>query len=174
MKVRIHTLWRMPVYCMAASYISALVTVYLGGYFFLTRTPCADGVTVSIDPVRSMIFDGVLFLIVLLVGGLWIFRSMTKMELGISAGITIGIYLLLALAQRFIPGFQPGVTEAFIYTWQGESQVYHLEADGSRGFGESDFLSCPAAVHSLWTKTGRLNHKGLHFADPFLAQRNRG
>lgn len=44
---------------------------------------------------------------------------MTKMELGISAGITIGIYLLLALAQRFIPGFQPGVTEAFIYTWQG-------------------------------------------------------
>ena len=119
MKVRIHTLWRMPVYCMAASYISALVTVYLGGYFFLTRTPGADGVTVSIDPVRSMIFDGVLFLIVLLVGGFWIFRSMTKMELGISAGITIGIYLLLALAQRFIPGFQPGVTEAFIYTWQG-------------------------------------------------------
>ena len=66
-----------------------------------------------------MIFDGVLFLTVLLVGGLWIFRSMTKMELGISAGITIGIYLLLSLVQRFIPGFQPGVTEAFIYTWQG-------------------------------------------------------
>ena len=39
MKVRIHTLWRMPVYCMAASYISALVTVYLGGYFFLPEHP---------------------------------------------------------------------------------------------------------------------------------------
>lgn len=122
MKVRIHTLWRMPVYCMAASWISALVTVYLGRYFFLTRTPGADGVTVSIDPVRSMIFDGVLFLTVLLVGGFWIFRSMTKMELGISAGITIGIYLLLSLAQRFIPGFQPGVTAMFIYTWQGDLQ----------------------------------------------------
>ena len=46
----------------------------------------ADGaVEVSVDPLRSTLFQGVLFLAILLLGGLWAFRSMTKLEIAASA-----------------------------------------------------------------------------------------
>ena len=70
MKVRIQTLWKVPVYCAVASWISFYLTVYLGGFFFTVKTVGADGITqVSADPIRSAIFHAALFLIVLLVGG---------------------------------------------------------------------------------------------------------
>ena len=65
MKVRIQTLWKVPVFCMVASWISFSITVYLGGFFFGVKTVDADGVTiVSTDPVRSVIFHTVIFLII--------------------------------------------------------------------------------------------------------------
>ncbi len=122
MKVRIQTLWKVPVYCAAASWISFYLTVYLGGPFFIVRTVGADGVTqVSVDPVRSAIFKAALFLIVLLVGGLWVFRSMSKAEIGVSAGIAAGIYLLIVLAQLYISDFplSLSMTLAYIQDWTG-------------------------------------------------------
>lgn len=122
MKVRIQTLWKVPVYCAAASWISFYLTVYLGGPFFLIRTVGADGGTqVSVDPVRSAIFEATLFLIVLLVGGLWVFRSMSKAEIGVSAGIAAGIYLLIVLAQLYISDFplSLSMTLAYIQDWTG-------------------------------------------------------
>lgn len=122
MKVRIQTLWKVPVYCAAASWISFYLTVYLGGPFFIVRTVGADGVTQSsIDPLRSAIFDAALFLIVLLVGGLWVFRSMSKAEIGVSAGIAAGIYLLIVLAQLYISDFplSLSMTLAYIQNWTG-------------------------------------------------------
>ncbi len=122
MKVRIQTLWKVPVYCAAASWISFYLTVYLGGPFFIVRTVGADGVTqVSVDPVRSAIFEAALFLIVLLVGGLWVFRSMSKAEIGVSAGIAAGIYLLIVLAQLYISDFplSLSMTLAYIQDWTG-------------------------------------------------------
>ena len=88
MKIQAKTLWKVPVYCAVASWISSYATVYLGRFFFVVQEMGADGVIqVSADPIRSAIFNGVLFLIVLFVGGLWAFRNMTKKEIAVSAAI---------------------------------------------------------------------------------------
>ena len=122
MKVRLQTLWKVPVYCVIASWVSFYFTVYIGGFFFTIKTVGADGVTqVSADPVRSAIFDAVIFLIVLLVGGLWAYRSMTKVEVVVSAGIASGIYLLIVLAQLYVPNFpiSLSISLACIQNWTG-------------------------------------------------------
>lgn len=38
MHIRLHTLWRVPVYCLISSYVSFYVTTYLGSAFFVVRT----------------------------------------------------------------------------------------------------------------------------------------
>ena len=109
MKVRKQTLWRVPVYCLIASWLSFYVTVYLGGFFFAVETVGEDGVVVgSIDPVRSALFHGALFLIVLLLGGLWAFRSMTRAEIAVSAGLMTVVYLVALGLLRMFP--QPPVS----------------------------------------------------------------
>ena len=106
MHIRLHTLWRVPVFCLISSYVSFYVTVYLGSAFFVVRTVGADGVTnVSADPVRSAIFDAVLFLIVLALGGLWAFRSMTRAEIAASAGIISMVYLAVTVLALTVPTF---------------------------------------------------------------------
>lgn len=122
MKVRIHTLWKVPVFCIAASWISFYITTYLGALFFMVRTVDGDGaVQVSADPVRAAVFHAVLFLGILLVGGFGVLRSMTKREIAVSAGIMASIYLLIALAQLYIPGFPPSLSVALAYVqnWKG-------------------------------------------------------
>ena len=85
MKLRPGTLWRVPVFCIIASWLSYYITIN-GGFLYVVRTTGADGaVEVSVDPLRSTLFQGVLFLAILLLGGLWAFRSMTKLEIAASA-----------------------------------------------------------------------------------------
>ena len=106
MTVRAKTLWCVPVFCTIASWLTYYITIYLGGFFFVVQTQGADGaVEVSADPVRTAVFTGVLFLAVLLAGGLWAFRSMTKAEIACSAAILSAIYLVIILLQLFLPGF---------------------------------------------------------------------
>ncbi len=106
MHIRLHTLWRVPVYCLISSYVSFYVTVYLGSAFFVVRTEGADGVTnVSADLVRSAIFDAALFLIVLALGGLWAFRTMTRVEIAASAGIISVVYLAVVVLALAVPTF---------------------------------------------------------------------
>lgn len=122
MKVRVQTLWKVPVYCMVSSWISFYITVYLGGFFFTVKTAGANGVTqISADPVRSAVFHTVLFLIVLLVGGLWALRTMSKKEIAVSAGIMSAIYLVIVLAQLYLPNFplSLSVSLAYIQNWTG-------------------------------------------------------
>ena len=86
MKLRFNTLWRVPVFCIVFSWTSYYLTVYIGGFFFTVQTVGANGITeVSADPLRSAIFNGFLFLSVLLLGGLWAFRSMTRTEIALAA-----------------------------------------------------------------------------------------
>lgn len=130
MKLRIQTLWKEPVYCAISSWLSFYLTVYIGGFFFTVQTLGADGVTqVSADPIRSAIFNGVLFLIVLLVGGLWAFRSMTKAEVVLSAGIASGFYLLIIMAQLHILNFplSLSITLAYIQNWTGTLSSFLLK-----------------------------------------------
>ena len=131
MKMHMETLWKVPVYCAVASWISFYLTVYLGGFFFTVKTVGADGIMqVSADPMRSAIFNAVLFLIVLLVGGLWAFRSMSKAEVAVSSAIASGIYLLIVLAQLYIPGFplSLSVTLAYIQNWTSTVSSLLLKA----------------------------------------------
>ena len=122
MPIRARTLWRVPVFCIVASWISYYLTVYLGGFFFAVQTTRADGVIeVSADPLRSVLFSGALFLIVLFAGGLWFFRSMTKKEIAVSAAITSALYLALTLAQMAVPGLSLSLSMILIkiQNWTG-------------------------------------------------------
>lgn len=122
MNVRVKTLWKIPAYCVVSSWISFYITAYLGGFFFTVKTVGADGVTqVSVDPVCSLIFNVVLFLVVLLAGGLWVLRSMTKKEIAVSAGIASAIYLLIVLVQFYLPNSPTSLILAlsYIQNWTG-------------------------------------------------------
>ena len=122
MKLCLNTLWRVPVFCIVFSWISYYLTIYIGGFFFTVKTIGADGITeLSADPVRSAIFSGLLFVIVLLLGGLWAFRSMTKAEIGVSAAIASAVYFVVVLAQLYIPSFPLSLSLklAMIQNWTG-------------------------------------------------------
>lgn len=68
MHVRAHTLYRVPVYCAVAGWLSFQATVHLGR-FFLVVTPAKETTQIAVDPVRSAILQGALFVLVLLLGG---------------------------------------------------------------------------------------------------------
>ena len=121
MKLRPRTLWRVPVFCIIASWLSYYITIY-GGFLYMVRTTGADGaVEVSVDPLRSTIFQGVLFLAILLLGGLWAFRSMTKLEIAASAALISAVYLVVLLLQLYLPGFPPALSVwlAPFQNWKG-------------------------------------------------------
>lgn len=80
--MRIRTLWRVPVFCLLASALSYWLTIFPGYLFYVNRAANADGsIAVSVDPLRSTLLQIALFLLVLLAGGLWAFRSMTRREI---------------------------------------------------------------------------------------------
>lgn len=121
MKLRPRTLWRVPVFCIIASWLSYYITIY-GGFLYVVRTTGADGaVEVSVDPLRSTLFQGVLFLAILLLGGLWAFRSMTKLEIAASAALISALYLVVLLLQLYLPGFPPALSVwlAPFQNWKG-------------------------------------------------------
>ncbi len=93
-------LWRVPVLCLAGSWVGFYLTVYLGQFFFVVKTVREDGnMIVSADPVRSLIFSLVLFFLILVIGGLFLLRGMTKKEIALSAAIISGVYLILTVVQ---------------------------------------------------------------------------
>lgn len=93
-------LWRVPVLCLAGSWVGFYLTVYLGRFFFVVKTMGEDGnMIVSADPVRSLIFSLVLFFLILVIGGLFLLRGMTKKEIALSAAIISGVYLILTVVQ---------------------------------------------------------------------------
>lgn len=131
MTIRPQTLWRVPVFCAAASAVTFYLTVYLGRFFFVVETTGADGVPViSADPLRSALFNGVLFVLVLLAGGLLAFRSMTRREIAASAAIFAGIDLVLCLIQLLAPDLLLSllVPVALIQNWTATptSALYQL------------------------------------------------
>ena len=134
MKMRLRTLWRVPVYCLIASWISFYATVYLARFFFVVKSVGADGVTnVSADPVRSTIFHAVLFLAVLLIGGLWAFRSMTRAEIAVSAAIMTAVYLSVVLFQ---------LNQYCLLSFDSP--------DGPAEFLRYRGLLCAPSLHPLW------------------------
>lgn len=144
MKIRPKTLWRVPVYCTVASLLSYYFTIYTARFFFLVETVGEDGATViSTDPLRAAIFHGVLFVVILLVGGLWALRSMTKLEIAVSAAILSALYLVLSLAQRYVPDFSVMLTLRLLpfQEWSIDlsSVLQHLTGNSTVSTWLSDF-----------------------------------
>lgn len=127
MKNRVKKLWIIPVYCAVAGWVSFMLTVYLGGFFFGVQTVRPDGVIeLSANPMRSAIFNGVLFAGILLLGGFWFRGWMTRKEIAVSAAIASGIYLVIVLAQICIPDFPLSVSIRLAYFQNWTSEVSSL------------------------------------------------
>ncbi len=91
-------LWKVPVFCLAASWVCYYLTIYLGGFIFGEREMGADGIIqISVNQLRADIFHGALFLAALLAGGIWFRRSMSRREIAVSALMASAVYLLLEL-----------------------------------------------------------------------------
>lgn len=131
MTIRPQTLWRVPVFCAVASIVSFYLTIYLGRFFIVVETLGTDGVPViSADPLRSALFNGAVFVLVLLAGGLLAFRSMTRREIAASAAIFAGIDLVLCLIQLLAPNLLLPLLlpVSLIQNWTAvpTSALYHL------------------------------------------------
>lgn len=123
MKIRTKVLWQIPVYCALGGLLSFMLTVYLGGFIFGTQTVRPDGaIELSVNPFRSAIFNLALFVGILMIGGFWFRRSMTRKEIAVSAVIASLFYLAIVLAQICIPDFplSASITLAYFQNWTGE------------------------------------------------------
>lgn len=137
MKIRAKTLWRVPVYCTVASALSYYFTIYTARFFFVVKTVGADGVTkISTDPLRTALFHGVLFVVILLIGGLWVLRSMTKAEIAASAAILCVLYLTFNLAQLYVPNFPVEISMRLVWLqeWTVDLHSVLLRLLGNRNF----------------------------------------
>lgn len=105
MKIRKETLWRIPLYYLLSSWISFHLLVRLYS-FCIIKTVDTDGVTnVSVNPVASTLVEIVVLLGVLLIGGFWLCRTMTRREVAVSAGILSVVYFLWVLSEILFPGW---------------------------------------------------------------------
>ena len=134
-KLRVRTLWKVPLFCFVAGWLSFYATVYLGRFFFVVQKMEADGVIQYYpDPFRPAIFNGVLFLLVLLAGGLWAFRDMTKKEIAVSSAITSAFYLILVLCQMMVRNFPISVILTYIQNWVSIPNSFLFSLTGNLAF----------------------------------------
>lgn len=117
MNVRIGQLWKVPVFCIAAGYISFYAYVFLVSRFGITVLP--DG-SYTANQVVSTIFSFLLFGATLF-GGNWLFRSMTRKEVFISATILVVIHLALQtlqlLSSNYDFTFRIGIYMTYANEW---------------------------------------------------------
>lgn len=103
MKIRAGALWRMLLYYPIASAVSGYIILWTSP-FYMEKIVDAQGViSATRDPLRAFLVEAGLFLAVFLIGGLVVFRSMTRREIAVSAGILSGIYIAVGLLEK-IPG----------------------------------------------------------------------
>ena len=78
--------WRVPLYCAVAGWISFQLMVRVLGRLALVTLP--DG-TITSNNTIWMILSGVVFLTVVLVGGLVFFRKLTRREIFLSGAVMV-------------------------------------------------------------------------------------
>lgn len=150
MGVRKNTLWRVPLYGIVAGIVSYYLVVYVLGRFMIVTL--ADG-TVTIDDTRSLILYGAIFVAAVLIGGVFFFRKMTKLEIFLSATILVAIQMAITLLERIIFGGTgisgtAGVVFMYLYrisTWS--SIVSQLVIRGSENL--MDLIWVGAFVENL-------------------------
>lgn len=92
--------WKVPLYCLAASWIRFQLTIRLGRLVLVTLP---DG-SVSADETRWMLISGVLFALTIALGGLVFFRKMTRRELLRSAAVMAALNAVCGLTAYYIQG----------------------------------------------------------------------
>lgn len=111
MKIRKNTLWRAPVYCWIAGFVSYRLLLLLYQQFAVV----ADAENaVSIDPVRSLVASGIVFALAV-AGGRLVFQRMTRKEVFCSVSIVVVFELLMILIQRCVPITTSVISLFFLY-----------------------------------------------------------
>lgn len=99
--------WKVPLYCMAASWICFQLEIRWLGQWAIVTLP--DG-TITSDTTRWMILSAGLFLAVVLIGGLLFFRKMTRKEILFSASVLAILNVVLGLLANLIQHSLPYLT----------------------------------------------------------------
>lgn len=86
--------WRIPLYCMAASWICFQFEIDLLSRWTIVTLP--DG-SIESDPTRWMVMSALLFLAVVCIGGFLFFRKMTRKEIFFSASILAALNIVLGI-----------------------------------------------------------------------------
>ena len=146
MNIRLKTLWRVPVFCLAAGWAAFYITIYMN-WFYVVKTTGPDGVIdASIDPIRSTLLDVGLFVLVLLIGGLWLFRSMTKAEIAVSAAIAAALYLAVIIPELIVPNcffnFSPSLSVTLMELQEWRTIISSFLWDLTNQIEISAVLSC--------------------------------
>lgn len=98
--------WKVPLYCIAASWICFQLEVRLLGRWAIVTLP--DG-SISSDNTRWMVMSAALFLAVVCIGGFVFFRRMTRKEIFCSACVLVVLNVVFGLftykMQRVFPSF---------------------------------------------------------------------
>lgn len=86
--------WKVPLYCIASSWICFQLEISLLGKWAIVTLP--DG-SIESDPTRWMILSAILFLAAVCVGGFLFFRKMTRKEIFFSASILVALNIVLGI-----------------------------------------------------------------------------
>ena len=88
------TWWKVPLYCIIASWICFQLELHLLGRWALITLP--DG-SISSNNTRWLIMSACLFVLVVVIGGLFIFRKMSRKEVLVSSLVLVGLNIVLGL-----------------------------------------------------------------------------
>lgn len=88
------TWWKVPLYCIAASWICFQLEIRFLGRWAIITLP--DG-TITSDDTRWMMMSAIIFLAVVWIGGSLFFRNMTRKEIFCSASVLVGLNLVLGI-----------------------------------------------------------------------------
>lgn len=97
--MRKNTLFTVPLFCIAAGFLSFYLIVYGVGRFAVVTAP--DG-SIYADTGRELLIYGCIFAASLIIGGLLLFSRLTKKEIAISATIVVVYQLVIILLQTFL------------------------------------------------------------------------
>ena len=105
MKNRKKTLWKVVLYFPIASLIGGYLRVALSS-LYMHRVTNPDGtLSAVVDPLKEGLVNGGLLLVVILIGGIVFFRTMSRKEIAQSAAILTAIEVILVLLEQVAPNF---------------------------------------------------------------------
>ena len=96
----IKSFWKVPLYCMIASWICFQLEIRLGRFAVITLP---DG-SVTADNTRWLIMSGILFIAIIAIGSILFFRNMTRKEIFYSASVLVAINVIVGLISYKIQG----------------------------------------------------------------------